>query len=137
MNRPYVSRRRGMGGSVALLFALWGFGMIADVHAGSDRIAFQEMEQITLQIAGRYCEYVRADVETALRRYEAVQRVEFLNDHGTVLVQVIRGQVAPGELADAAAAASFGLGCRAWVDRGGTASQISAGVLPGSLSQQE
>ncbi|TKB34622.1 MAG: hypothetical protein E8D51_02405 [Nitrospira sp.] len=40
-----------------------------------------------VQIFGRMCEYHREDVEAALRAFKTVQQVEFLNDHGTVLVR--------------------------------------------------
>jgi hypothetical protein len=42
--------------------------------------------EVIVQIFGRMCEYHREDVEAALRAFNRVRRVEFLNDHGTVLV---------------------------------------------------
>jgi copper chaperone CopZ len=33
------------------------------------------------------CHYHREDIEGALRAFNTVRHVEFLNDHGTVLVQ--------------------------------------------------
>lgn len=80
----------------------------------------RELGQTILQIGGRFCEYHRADVEAALRRFAAVQGVEFLNNHGTVFVQFQPGGVSPERLA---ASVEQGLpdgwGCKAWVDRGG------------------
>ncbi len=45
------------------------------------------VNQVIVQIGGRFCEYHRDEVEGALRRFPTVQAVEFLNDHGTVLVR--------------------------------------------------
>jgi len=79
------------------------------------------LTQAIVQIGGRFCEYHRKDVEQALRRYETVQSIEFLNDHGTVLLRYEAGGVQPDRLAETAAQAAFGTGCRAWVDQGGPA----------------
>ncbi|MEQ1794519.1 MAG: hypothetical protein ABL970_10045, partial [Nitrospira sp.] len=56
--------------------------------------------QVIVQIGGRFCEYHREDVEGALRRYPVVQQVEFLNDHGTVLVRYRTETVPPTQLAE-------------------------------------
>lgn len=83
----------------------------AGVQAGGD---------IILQIGGRLCEYRRADVQEALRRFPAVQQVEFLNRRGTVLVRYRSGTEEPANLADAVERAlAMQWGCKVWVERGG------------------
>lgn len=73
--------------------------------------------QTIVQIGGRMCEYHRADVEEALRRFDAVRQVEFLNNHGTVLVRFEDGTVRPEQLAQAVERAlALGWGCKAWVE---------------------
>lgn len=77
--------------------------------------------QVIVQIGGRFCEYHREEVEGALRRFPAVQAVEFLNDHGTVLVRAQPDGVPPVQLAASVEQAlASGIGCKAWVDRGGS-----------------
>lgn len=76
--------------------------------------------QTIVQIGGRFCEYYREEVEGALRRFPAVQAVEFLNNHGTVLVRYRTDDVPPVQLAAAVEQAlASGIGCKAWVERGG------------------
>lgn len=78
------------------------------------------VNQVIVQIGGRFCEYHREEVEGALRRFPTVQAVEFLNDHGTVLVRYQPDGVPPGQLAASVEQAlASGIGCKAWVDRGG------------------
>lgn len=110
------------------LFALstWSPVMAVDEAPPSDQAdqaepAAEQVTQTIVQIGGRFCEYHRKDVEQALRRYEAVRSIEFLNDHGTVLVRYEAGGVPPDQLAETAAQAAFGTGCSAWVDQGGSA----------------
>lgn len=75
--------------------------------------------QAIVQIFGRMCEYHREDVEAVLRAFNRVRRVEFLNDHGTVLVQYQPGSEPPEQLADAVhRALASGWNCSARVDRG-------------------
>ena len=82
---------------------------------GSNRAA----SEVIVQIFGRMCEYHREDVEGALRAFNAVQQVEFLNDHGTVLVQYQPGSETPEQLAEAVhRALAAGWNCKARVDRG-------------------
>ncbi|SLM47824.1 exported protein of unknown function [Nitrospira japonica] len=83
--------------------------------------AAEGLTQTIVQIGGRFCEYHRKDVEQALRGHEAVQSIEFLNDHGTVLIRYEADGVPSDRLAETAAQAAFGTGCRAWVDQGGPA----------------
>jgi hypothetical protein len=72
-----------------------------------------------VQIYGRMCEYHREDVEAAFRRFKSVQQVEFLNDHGTVLVRYETGSDTPEQFADAVEQAlAAGWSCSARVDRG-------------------
>ncbi|HXX76484.1 MAG TPA: hypothetical protein VEI50_15240 [Nitrospiraceae bacterium] len=72
-----------------------------------------------IQIYGRMCEYHREDVEGALRSFSVVQQVEFLNDHGTVLVHYQSGSKTPEQFADAVEQTlAAGWGCSARVDRG-------------------
>jgi hypothetical protein len=75
--------------------------------------------EVIVQIFGRMCEYHREDVETALRAFNRVQQVEFLNDHGTVLVRYQPGSETPEQLAEAVhRALAAGWNCTARVDRG-------------------
>jgi hypothetical protein len=79
------------------------------------------VSQVIVQIGGRFCEYHRDEVEGALRRIPTVQAVEFLNNHGTVLVRVQPEGVPPVQLAASVEQAlAAGIGCKAWVDRGGS-----------------
>ena len=79
------------------------------------------VSQVIVQIGGRFCEYHREEVEGALRRFPTVQAVEFLNDHGTVLVHYQPDGVPPVQLAASVEQAlASGIGCKAWVDRGGS-----------------
>ncbi len=76
--------------------------------------------QVIVQIGGRFCEYHRDEVEGALRGFPTVQSVEFLNDRGTVLVRYQTDGASPGQLAASVEQAlASGIGCKAWVDRGG------------------
>ncbi|OQW66421.1 MAG: hypothetical protein BVN29_08165 [Nitrospira sp. ST-bin5] len=79
------------------------------------------VSQVIVQIGGRFCEYHREEVEGALRRFPTVRVVEFLNDHGTVLVRYRPDGVPPVQLAASVEQAlASGIGCKAWVDRGGS-----------------
>ncbi|MDP2384015.1 MAG: hypothetical protein Q8N00_14555 [Nitrospirota bacterium] len=72
-----------------------------------------------VQIFGRMCEYHREDVEAALRAFKTVRQVEFLNNHGTVLVRYQPGSETPEQLAGAVhRALASGWNCSARVDRG-------------------
>ncbi len=78
------------------------------------------VSQVIVQIGGRFCEYHREEVEGALLRFSTVQAVEFLNAHGTVLVRYQPEGVPPVQLAASVEQAlASGIGCKAWVDRGG------------------
>lgn len=79
-----------------------------------------KVDQVIVQIGGRFCEYLPQRVEAVLYGFHPVQQVEFLNDHGTLLVQYDSERVSPAQLvASVEGAVSSGIGCRAWVDRGG------------------
>ena len=79
----------------------------------------REASEVVVQIFGRMCEYHRADVEGALRAFNAVKQVEFLNDHGTVLVRYQPGGETPDLFAGAIhRALAAGWNCSASVDRG-------------------
>ena len=79
----------------------------------------EKVGQVIVQIGGRFCEYLPRRVEAALFGFHPVHQVEFLNDHGTLLVQYDRDRVSPAQLvASVEGAISSGIGCRAWVDRG-------------------
>ena len=81
------------------------------------RISGQDTNQAIVQIGGRQCEYHRSDVEGALRQFEGVRQVEFLNNHGTVLVRFESGAVKPEQLAQAVERAlAMGWGCKAWIE---------------------
>ena len=72
-----------------------------------------------VQIFGRMCEYHREDVEGALRAFSTVRQMEFLNNHGTVLVPYQLGSERPKQLAGAVhRALAVGRNCTARVDRG-------------------
>jgi copper chaperone CopZ len=76
-------------------------------------------QEVIVQIGGRFCEYRRSEVEGALRRFDAVQQVEFLNQHGTVLVRYQPDTVSSSQLAESVERAlAMGWNCKAWVDRG-------------------
>jgi hypothetical protein len=75
--------------------------------------------KVIVQIYGRMCEYHREDVEAALRPFKTVRQVEFLNDHGTVLVRYQSGSETPEQYAGAVdRAVATGWNCTARVDRG-------------------
>ncbi len=79
----------------------------------------REASEVVVQIFGRLCEYHREDVEGALRAFNAVTQVEFLNDHGTVLVRYQPGGETPDLFAGAIhRALAAGWNCSASVDRG-------------------
>lgn len=107
--------------------AMW-LSICAPVQAEETRqsatVSEQEdvaVSQVIVQIGGRFCEYHRDEVEGALRRFPTVQAVEFLNDHGTVLVRYQPGGAPPVQLAASVEQAlASGIGCKAWVDRGGS-----------------
>ncbi|MFO0774693.1 MAG: hypothetical protein U0172_08525 [Nitrospiraceae bacterium] len=71
---------------------------------------------VTVQIAGRFCRYQRAEVKAALDEVWSVDAVEFLNDQGTIRVFFDRTRKPPvavaGELEHAL---SLGLLCTAHV----------------------
>ncbi len=78
-----------------------------------------ESQEVIVQIGGRFCEYHRADVEGALRQFENVRLVEFLNHHGTVLVHYRSGSETPQQFAGAVERVlAMGWNCTARVDRG-------------------
>jgi hypothetical protein len=79
----------------------------------------REASEVVVQIFGRMCEYHRKDVEGALRAFNTVKQVEFLNDHGTVLVRYQPGGETPDLFAGAIhRALAAGWNCSASVDRG-------------------
>ena len=79
----------------------------------------REASEVVVQIFGRLCEYHREDVEGALRAFNAVKQVDFLNDHGTVLVRYQPGGETPDLFAGAIhRALAAGWNCSASVDRG-------------------
>lgn len=114
-------------GFMGVGLAMW-LSLCAPVQAdeGSQSVTVPEREvpalnQVIVQIGGRFCEYHRDEVEGALRRFSTVQAVEFLNDHGTVLVRYQSDGFPPGQLAASVEQAlASGIGCKAWVDRGGS-----------------
>lgn len=78
-----------------------------------------ETSEAIVQIFGRMCEYHREDVEVALLAFNRVRQVEFLNNHGTVLVRYRPGSETPEQLAGAVhRALAGGWNCSARVDRG-------------------
>lgn len=113
--------RLWVGGVLSLGLLNLPVGASGEVErAPAPQVALDSVEQVIVQIGGRFCEYHREDIEGALRRYPAVHHVEFLNDHGTLLIRYETDGVAPTQLAESAARAAFGMGCTVWVDRGGS-----------------
>lgn len=92
----------------------------ATVVPGTDSVELNTAaNEVIVQIFGRMCEYHREDVEAALRAFKTVRQVEFLNDHGTVLVRYQPDSETPEQLADAVhRALAAGWNCSARVDRG-------------------
>lgn len=104
---------------LAVIIAGAGSALADETLPVSSTSNANELAQVIVQIGGRFCEYIPHDVESALRRFQSVRHVKFLNDHGTVLVQYDAEGVPPVQLAASVeAAVSAGIGCRAWVDRG-------------------
>ncbi len=106
-----------------LALAGWLIGGTASFATELPRTDFGESSQVgtevIVQIYGRMCEYHRKDVEGALRTFNGVRQVNFLNDHGTVLVQYQPGSETPEQFADAVDRALVsGWNCSARVDRG-------------------
>lgn len=108
-----------------LMFALACWTMIgtASFAAGVPETESVETKpaarETIVQIFGRMCEYHREDVEAALRAFKAVRQVEFLNNHGTVLVRYQPGGETPEQLAGAVhRALASGWNCSARIDRG-------------------
>lgn len=99
----------GLGGSTCLATA----ALAEQIHGTPSSLASAEVKQIIVQIYGRLCEYRRSDVERALRQFDAVQAVEFLNNHGTVLVTYRPDRVVPEQLAEEVERAlAWGWGCK-------------------------
>lgn len=103
----------------SLILAGSGLGCARNPSLSSPASNREDMAQVIVQIGGRYCEYHREHVERALRLSPAVRTVEFLNNHGTVLIHYQHEGVRPDHLAKSVEAAlASGVGCKAWVDRG-------------------
>lgn len=86
--------------------------------------------QLTVQIAGRFCRYQRADVKAALGEVWSVDAVEFLNEDGTVRVFFEQGYKSPAEVAEEVEhALSLGLLCTATVERGQPQQSVSLQLL--------
>ena len=108
-----------------LFFALAGWLMVGTLSfatwiPGTDSAESKTAaSEVIVQIFGRMCEYHREDVEAALRAFNMVRQVGFLNDHGTVLVRYQPSSETPEQLADAVhRALASGWNCSARVDRG-------------------
>ncbi len=109
-----------------LVMLAWaGWMMVGMVAYAGEPLETQAMEsklaggEVIVQIFGRMCEYHREDVEAALRGFNIVQQVEFLNNHGTVLVRYRLGSETPEQLASAVhRKLASGWNCSARVDRG-------------------
>jgi hypothetical protein len=106
-----------------LALVWWSMVGTASFATGVPRIDSVESNraasEVIVQIFGRMCEYHREDVEAALRAFNTVRQVEFLNDHGTVLVRYQPNSETPEQLAEAVyRALAAGWNCTARVDRG-------------------
>jgi len=108
------------------LLALAGWLMMigsASFTAGAPEAESMESKtaagEVIVQIFGRMCEYHREDVEAALHTFNTVRQVEFLNNHGTVLVRYQLGSETPEQLAGTVhRALAAGWNCSGRVDRG-------------------
>jgi hypothetical protein len=105
---------------IVLLLWMWvGVGTVNGVRAEEMRTAAAEpaaedMREAIVQIFGQRCEYHRRDVEGALRRFDTVAAVKFLNNHGTVLVTYRPGSATPVQFADEIERElAMGWGCKA------------------------
>lgn len=108
---------------VAVLAALLQLDGVVLATEGNDlpsRTASSNEQEVIVQIGGQMCEYRRSEVREALARFQEIRTVEFLNQHGTLLVRYQSGAAQPEAFADAVERAlAMGWGCKAWVDRGG------------------
>ncbi|GKS57094.1 hypothetical protein YTPLAS18_06210 [Nitrospira sp.] len=85
---------------------------------------------VTVQIAGRFCEYQRADVKAALADVWSVVTVEFLNDHGTLRVSYHPGNKARADLIwEMERALSIGWFCTARIQEAGDEGNRVFGLL--------
>ena len=110
-----------MGFGLAVSLSLWDSVQAEEAPQSVPMPEEASVSQVIVQIGGRFCEYHREEVEGALRRFPTVRVVEFLNDHGTVLVRYLPDGVPPVQLAASVEQAlASGIGCKAWVDRGGS-----------------
>lgn len=101
--------------AMAILSAAAAAAVRAEAPAGARAL---DKDQAIVQIGGRHCEYHRSEVEEALRRFDAVQQVDFLNNHGTLRVIYRGGGLPPERLAEAVERAlAMGWGCKAWIER--------------------
>ena len=102
---------------------LIGTASFADGSPETESVESKTAEgEVIVQIFGRMCEYHREDVEAALRAFNTVRQVEFVNDHGTVLVGYQPGSETPEQFAGAVhRALALGWNCSAQVDRGAQA----------------
>ncbi len=109
-----------------LFILAWAGWMMIGAVACADKIGERPLmesksvvDEVIVQIFGRMCEYHREDVEAALRGFSIVRQVEFLNNHGTVLVRYQPGRETPEQLAGSVhRALASGWNCSARVDRG-------------------
>lgn len=100
-----------------LSLLLAGAAWAEDPSGPVSPVETQGTDHTIVQIGGRHCEYHRDDVESALHRFDVVRQVEFLNNHGTVLVRFESGAVQPEQLAQAVERSlAMGWGCKAWVE---------------------
>lgn len=97
-----------------------GASSFASVIRQTDSVeSNRDASEVVVQIFGRKCEYHREDVEGSLRAFNTVRQVEFLNDHGMVLVRYQPGAEMPELFAGAIhRALAAGWNCSASVDRG-------------------
>jgi hypothetical protein len=117
-----MKRNMAVVGFVVLLTVMLCGGIVraTDGDEFPSQTASANEQEVIVQIGGRMCEYRRSEVRQALDRFPEIQAVDFLNQHGTVLVRYRTGSAQPEAFADAVERAlAMGWGCKAWVDRGG------------------
>lgn len=94
MNNRYITEI-----TLAVMVTLPGASFAETITPISSAPNSNDHNQVIVQIGGRFGEYVRQDVASALPRFPTMRQVEFFNDHGTVLITYGVEGVPPSQLA--------------------------------------